>query len=175
VVYLWLRCEGWRRFGPYDGLHFNTAHDIVTDSGKFVAYHRGNVRWRTPGPGERFLWCQPILTTAWRGPYADRVYVVHGPAAFHCQCHQILNSCEQSFAIADDGTPEARSMVLARTETEMKNGLASRRLSVYTRDEDLACELQKLGLRGADRLAYYGVHRIEDRGPLPWVSSRWPK
>jgi len=176
-VYLWLRCEGWMRFGPYDSLHFDAKHHIVTGQGEKVAYcvrSYYGFNWHTPGEYQGFWWDRAVITTASREPYADRVYIIHAPAEFQHACYNIRQSCERAYVIPDDGSEWSRCQVVERTLREVELGDPTLRLSVYTRDETLARLLEPFEPWLAGQLAYFGVHRISRRGPrMPWMTSRW--
>jgi len=176
-VYLWLCCEGWMRFGPYESLHFDAKHHIVTDEGEKVAYcvrSYFDFNWHTPGEYQGFCWKRPVITTACSEPYADRVYIIHAPAGFTQACNNIRQSCERACVIPDDGSEWSRRQVVEQTLREAELGDPTLRLSVYTRDETLARLLAPFEPWLASQLAYFGVHRISRRGPrMPWMTSRW--
>jgi len=173
-MFLWLRCEGWVRFGPYEGLQFDRKHNVITGTGEPVALFRHNSGvplWSTPGQYANFDWVKPVLTNGCRGPYADRVYVIHAPMNFKPQCARIQSTCQRAFVINDSGELSRRE-VMKLVLSEADAGNLNLRLSVYTRDETLAAELEEIDLRVDDRVAYFGIHRIEARGPQPWETSR---
>ena len=176
-VYLWLCCEGWMRFGPYESLHFDAKHNIVTDEGEKVAYcvrSYFDFNWHTPGEYQGFCWERPVITTACCEPYADRVYIIHAPAGFTQACNNIRQSCERACVIPDDGSEWSRRQVVEQTLREAELADPTLRLSVYTRDETLARLLEPFEPWLASQLAYFGVHRISRRGPrMPWMTSRW--
>ncbi len=50
-VYLWLCCEGWMRFGPFEWLRFDDVTSTISEStGKVVAWREGG-RWLVPSSG----------------------------------------------------------------------------------------------------------------------------
>ena len=47
-VYLWLCCEGWMKFGPFEWLRFDDVTSTISEStGKVVAWREGG-HWLVP-------------------------------------------------------------------------------------------------------------------------------
>ena len=173
-MFLWLCCEGWVRFGPYGGLRFDEAHNVITDTGEPVAIFNGgrDLHWQTPKSHTGFRWERPVITTARRGPFVDRVYIIHAPDGFEQQCQRIRGTCKRALVVADSGGGPARSEVVQLARSEANGGDTKLRLSVYTRDQELTADLEGLEAEFAKRVAYFGVHWIAARGPRPWGTSR---
>lgn len=75
MLYLWLTCEGWERFGPFKWLRFNDANRLITDQdGNVVASFDGNC-WRTPGKKyKEFGWSDPMITSSAKHPHPMQQY-----------------------------------------------------------------------------------------------------
>lgn len=65
-LYLWLNCEGWERFGPFEWLSFNDDAGVIADStGSVIARRRNHGGWFVNRPGLRDMrFCDPMITTS---------------------------------------------------------------------------------------------------------------
>jgi len=63
-VYLWLRCEGWMKFGPFEWLRFDEHTSTISEStGKIVAWKEGK-RWFVPsGRGAGMAYDESFMIT----------------------------------------------------------------------------------------------------------------
>jgi len=71
-VYLWLCCEGWMRFGPYEWLRFDDKESAILDPrGETVAW-RADGGWRTSSPrGEGMVFSNPTITISSEHPHRN--------------------------------------------------------------------------------------------------------
>jgi hypothetical protein len=69
-VYLWLNCEGWERFGPFQSLRFdNPALRICDQDGNVIAEFDGT-DWLTKDEKYRnFRWVNPMITASPQHPH----------------------------------------------------------------------------------------------------------
>lgn len=176
MQFLWLCCEGWVRFGPYENLRFDEKHNILADKDNKIAIFSGfNFRlpptWKTLEKYEKFRWEKPVFTSSEKGPYADRVYIIHFPLVFKNQVEIIKTTCERSHLIVDDGTSHARKKIMKLVFNELENINPFVRLSVYTRDLFLAQQIGNIDLSMIMPKKYFGIHWINTRGPKPWENS----
>ncbi len=71
-VYLWLCCEGWMRFGPFEWLRFDdTANAIIGPAGEVVARKTGEYWHITDGRGKGMPFSNPTITTTREHPHAN--------------------------------------------------------------------------------------------------------
>lgn len=63
-VYLWLCCEGWMKFGPFEWLRFDDERQaILGPEGELVA-KKSDGYWRVPdGRGKDMQFSNPTITT----------------------------------------------------------------------------------------------------------------
>ena len=68
-VYLWLNCEGWVKFGPFQSLALDAERRVIADeAGQPIATWDEDA-WVTHDPKyERFRWCKPMITASPRRP-----------------------------------------------------------------------------------------------------------
>jgi hypothetical protein len=71
-VYLWLCCEGWMKFGPFEWLRFDDeSQRILGPEGEEVAKKSGDY-WRVPsGRSEGMQFSNPTITTTPFHPHKD--------------------------------------------------------------------------------------------------------
>ena len=71
-VYLWLCCEGWMRFGPFEWLRFDdTERAIIGPDGEVVAKTVDGY-WCVPGGrGEGMPFSNPTITTGREHPHRN--------------------------------------------------------------------------------------------------------
>lgn len=71
-IYLWLCCEGWVRFGPFEWLCFDTESAAVFDSRGNVAAWREGSDWRVADPrGANMAFDAITITTARNHPFRN--------------------------------------------------------------------------------------------------------
>lgn len=71
-IYLWLCCEGWMRFGPFEWLRFDdTANAIIGPDGEVVAKNVGEYWNVTGGRGEGMSFSHPTITTTREHPHKN--------------------------------------------------------------------------------------------------------
>jgi hypothetical protein len=70
AVYLWLNCEGWVRFGPFQWLRFEAGPLRVCDQDKNVIAEFDGADWRTEqGDYRNYRWRCPMITSSPRHPH----------------------------------------------------------------------------------------------------------
>ena len=71
-VYLWLCCEGWMKFGPFEWLRFDDERQaILGPDGEAVAKKSGG-QWRVPGEEwQGWGFSNPTITTRPAHPHKD--------------------------------------------------------------------------------------------------------
>lgn len=70
-LYLWLNCEGWVPFGPFEWLRFDDGKNAILDEkGNVIAVRDGN-GWSTPGQYEGFAWQNAMVTASPRHPHLN--------------------------------------------------------------------------------------------------------
>lgn len=75
MVYLWLCCEGWQRFGPFQ--HLNISASVISDeSEEVVAVRTAEGGWHTPGVYCCYSWRANAVVTS----TADHPYPMRGQA-----------------------------------------------------------------------------------------------
>ena len=71
-MYLWLNCEGWVRFGPFEWLRFDDPRTIRDQDGEDVAWFDG-ADWRTLDDRyQGYQWRNPMITVSSRHPHPAR-------------------------------------------------------------------------------------------------------
>ena len=64
-VYLWLNCEGWMSFGPFESLVFEDRADLILDSSEKIVAWREAGGWRTHlGRGVGMLFRSPTISSS---------------------------------------------------------------------------------------------------------------
>jgi len=71
VLYLWLCCEGWQRFGPFRHLNFS-ATAITDEEEQIVVSLDAEGVWRTPGIYCCYRWRSPMVTSTETHPHPAR-------------------------------------------------------------------------------------------------------
>ncbi len=71
-LYLWLNCEGWVRFGPFEWLRFDGGSGpadplVVRGPNDAAVAQFDGTAWRTPGDGT--AWRTPTITASPRHPH----------------------------------------------------------------------------------------------------------
>lgn len=86
-VYLWLCCEGWMRFGPFEWLYFDDeSAAFFGPNGEVVAWREGP-RWRVTDPrGVGMAFDAITLTTARKHPFHN------------CGASELLHGARQRLA-----------------------------------------------------------------------------
>lgn len=86
-VYLWLRCEGWVRFGPFEWLFFDDESGAVFGPNGEIAAWREGPYWRVTDPRRAGMAFDAItLTTARKHPFQ------------HCGTPEFLHKARQSLS-----------------------------------------------------------------------------
>ena len=63
-VYLWLCCEGWMRFGPFEWLRFDDTENAIIGPGGEVLVKKLDGYWRVPGgQGAGMPFSNPTITS----------------------------------------------------------------------------------------------------------------
>ena len=71
-VYLWLCCEGWMRFGPFEWLRFDDKENkILGPDGEVVARKTGEYWFVISGRGEGMAFSNPTITTTRDHPHKN--------------------------------------------------------------------------------------------------------
>ena len=69
-VYLWLNCEGWVRFGPFEWLRFDDEPRTIRDQDGNVLAQFDGTDWHTLGEEYAgFHWRNPMVTASGRHPH----------------------------------------------------------------------------------------------------------
>jgi hypothetical protein len=71
VLYLWLCCEGWQSFGPFQHLHIS-ATTITDEEEQVVAFRDDEGVWYTPGIFCCYRWRSPMVTPSPIHPHPNR-------------------------------------------------------------------------------------------------------
>ena len=68
LVYLWLCCEGWKRFGPFEWVVFDDKQDayLAGPRGEVICQRDGD-SWRTPESSRH--WTTPLVTSQRKHPH----------------------------------------------------------------------------------------------------------
>ena len=70
VVYLWLNCEGWERFGPFQWLRFEDSPLRICDQDANVIAEFDGTDWLTTHEKYRnYRWCLPMITASPQHPH----------------------------------------------------------------------------------------------------------
>lgn len=70
MLYVWLNCEGWKRYGPF--LHVSVlGTDVVDEDGNVIASREGDF-WRTPDLFVNYCWRYLMLTASEDHPHPNR-------------------------------------------------------------------------------------------------------
>ena len=71
-IYLWLFCEGWCKFGPYEWLRFDEDGSIVDQDGNVIAKKDQNRPvWKTIETHSMFEWSNPTINTSLLHPHPN--------------------------------------------------------------------------------------------------------
>lgn len=71
-VYLWLCCDGWMKFGPFEWLRFDDERQAILDpEGEEIA-KKTDGYWRVPdGRGKGMQFSNPTITSSPIHPHRD--------------------------------------------------------------------------------------------------------
>lgn len=71
-IYLWLRCEGWMRFGPFEWLRFDDQSQTILGSAGETVATKVDDRWRVPGEKcSGWQFSDPMITTTSEHPHPN--------------------------------------------------------------------------------------------------------
>lgn len=69
-MYLWLNCEGWIRFGPFEWLRFEDDPRVIRNQDGVIVASFDGTDWHTSdGQYDRWIWRNPMVTTSPRHPH----------------------------------------------------------------------------------------------------------
>jgi hypothetical protein len=72
VIYLWLNCEGWVRFGPFQSLWFEDTPLRICDQDSNVIAEFDGSDWLTTHEQHRNVrWRSPMITASSRHPHPN--------------------------------------------------------------------------------------------------------